>query len=126
MTSKTLLLRQVNPSWIQQGRVTSQLFRPTPKDNNLLSVYNGDLTTAEQAWQHFTDSLGYQSVGVMAVSVQECIFHELAARPDPHPFPAHAVIDFDEHPDGEIRRKAKHLKKAAEVRGWQYQITESG
>jgi hypothetical protein len=43
MTEATLLLRQVHPSFIQHGRVTSQVFRPTLKDKRLLSVYDGDL-----------------------------------------------------------------------------------
>ena len=40
MNSKTILLRQIHPIWIQQGRVTSQAFRPTPKDENKLSVFD--------------------------------------------------------------------------------------
>jgi len=52
MNSGTLLHRQVNPSWVQQGRVTSQVFKPTPKDNHRLSVYDGDQVTALQAWLH--------------------------------------------------------------------------
>jgi len=43
MNSDTLLLRQINPFWFQNGRETSQAFRPTPKDEKLLSVYGGDL-----------------------------------------------------------------------------------
>ena len=42
MTPDTLLLRQIHPGFIQGGRVTSQAFRPTPKDEFLLSVDNGD------------------------------------------------------------------------------------
>ena len=34
MTDDTLLLRQVNPAWIQAGRITSQIFRPTPTDQD--------------------------------------------------------------------------------------------
>ena len=46
MTSETLLLRQIHPSFVQKGRVTSQAFRPTPKDEHLLSVDNGDKIAA--------------------------------------------------------------------------------
>jgi hypothetical protein len=38
MTPETLLLRQIHPSFVQAGRVTSQAFRPTPKDGSLLSI----------------------------------------------------------------------------------------
>ena len=53
MNSQTLLLRQIHPSFIQQGRVTSQAFRPTPKDEMKLSVYDGDQMTPEEAFEHF-------------------------------------------------------------------------
>ena len=42
MTPDTLLFRQVNPGWIREGRVTSQAFKPTAKDEKKLSVYDGD------------------------------------------------------------------------------------
>ena len=42
MTPDTLLLRQIHPSFIQYGRVTSRAFRPTAKDEFLLSVDDGD------------------------------------------------------------------------------------
>jgi hypothetical protein len=67
MTGTTLLLRQVHPSFVQAGRVTSQAFRPTPKDESLLSVYDGDQITAENSWSHFTSQNNCRSVGVMAV-----------------------------------------------------------
>ena len=65
MIDATLLLRQVNPSWLQSGRITSQVFKPTLKDNNRLSVYDGDKITAREAWEHFTINMGLKSVGVM-------------------------------------------------------------
>lgn len=122
MTSDTLLLRQINPAWVQQGRVTSQAFKPTLKDNKQLSVYDGDQMTAEDSWVHYTEELGYSSVGVMGVSVEECQSLDLIAELDPKPFPAHAVIKFDGCSNSQIERKAKSLKKAAKVRGWQYQF----
>jgi hypothetical protein len=121
MTPGTLLLRQVNPSWIQAGRVTSQVFKPTPKDEGRLSVYNGDLVSAEDSWKHYTNELHFSSVGVLAVTVEECQRQELNAEPDPERFPAHVVIRFDACSRSQIAKKAKHLKQDAEARGWQYQ-----
>lgn len=121
MTDETLLLRQVNPSWIQLGRASSQVFRPTPKDEKRLSVYDGDLISGEASWQHFTEVLGFASVGVLAVTVAECQSIDLTVFPDPIPFPEHAVIDFSGFEEGQIKKKAKQLKAAAETRGWQYQ-----
>jgi len=120
MNGETLLLRQVNPSWIQQGRLTSQVFRPTPKDEKLLSVYDGDMISAENAWKHFTDRLHCASVGVRAVTLHECEIHSLVARPDPDPFPEHAVIDFSGHPENQIKSLAKQLSRLADIRGWLY------
>ena len=125
MNSGTLLHRQVNPSWMQQGRITSQVFKPTPKDHYRLSVYDGDQVTALQAWLHYTTELGFASIGVLAVTVAECEALDLAAEPDPEPFPAHAVIRFDACTPSQIEKKAKRLKAAGEARGWLHQA-ESG
>jgi hypothetical protein len=70
VTDDTLLLRQVHPGFVQNDRPSSQIFRPTPKDELKLSVYDGDLITPEQSWKHFTGELGYRSVGVLAVTVR--------------------------------------------------------
>lgn len=121
MTGDTLLLRQVNPNWVQQGRVSSQIFRPTSKDEDHLSVYDGDMITAEEAWVHFTETLGYKSSGVLAVSQDECRGQGLPVMPDPAPFPEHAYIDFTGLGRGDIEKKAELLRGLAVSRGWQYQ-----
>jgi hypothetical protein len=125
LNGATLLHRQVNPSWVQQGRVTSQVFKPTPKDNRRLSVYDGDQVSAFHAWLHYTTELGLTSIGVLAVTVAECETLDLEAVPDPAPFPAHAVIKFDACTPSQIEKKAKRLKAASEARGWLHQA-ESG
>jgi hypothetical protein len=58
MDAATPLLRQINPSFMVAGRVTTQAFHPTPKDKDLLSAYDGDLIGAEAAWNHYTQQLG--------------------------------------------------------------------
>lgn len=121
MNGETFLHRQVHPSWVQQGRITSQVFKPTPKDNYRLSVYDGDQVTALEAWLHYTTELGFLSIGVRAVTVAECEALKLPAEPDPKPFPAHAVIRFDACTPSQIEKKAKQLKAAAEARGWLHQ-----
>jgi len=120
MNSATLLLRQIHPAWVQRGRFTSQAFRPTRKDEYSLSVYDGDLVTAEGSWEHYTVQQGFDSAGVAGVTVEECEDLDLAAESDPAPFPAHAVVRFDGHSNSQIATKAKHLKRAAAQRGWQY------
>ena len=120
MSPETLLLRQVHPSFIQKGRVSSQAFRPTPKDHALLSVYDGEQIEPAAAHQHYTDHQGLPSAGVMGVAVGECEALELSARPDPEPFPEHAVIDFSRFSRKATESKAKQLRARAEQRDWLY------
>ncbi|MFP4174069.1 MAG: hypothetical protein ACLFV4_14285 [Candidatus Hydrogenedentota bacterium] len=120
MKRDTLLLRQVNRAWIQQGRVTSQVFKPTAKDSKRLSVYNGELINAEDAWRHYTEKLGFSSAGVLGVTVRECEDHELSAEPGPEPFPEHAVIRFDGCSPSQIKKKAAQLTRLAVARDWLY------
>lgn len=118
MQAATLLLRQVHPSWLKEGHVLSIAFRPFPKDEGLLSAYDGDLIQAEPSYVHYTQKLGYASAGVWAVAVSEAEACALSARPAPLPdFPEHAVIDFTRHAEKQQRAKSKILAAKAEVRG---------
>lgn len=121
MSPDTLLLRQINPSFVQAGRVTSQAFWPTPKDESRLSVYDGDQIQALAAWRHFIDTTGYQSVGVMAVSYSECLDEKLTVNPDGIPFKEHVSINFSEFSRSDIEKKSKFLTRKAQIRGWLYQ-----
>lgn len=118
MNSQTLLLRQIHPSFVQQGRVTSQAFRPTPKDEMKLSVYDGDQITPEEAFEHFTTVLQQLSVGELAVTVSECKSLDLKVEADPEPFPEHAIIDFTGLGRKDVESKGKKLKSIADTRGW--------
>jgi len=107
-----LLHRQVHPSWLQAGRPTSQAFRPTPKDEGLLSVSRGSVTSAEIAFQLHTESKGLASAGVWSVTVGDCTEAErdvYANRLDegPVPDPAHAVVDFR----GLVETKARAISQ---------------
>ena len=121
MNATTLVHRQVNPAWIQSGRVTSQVFKPTAKDNRRLSVYDGDKINALDAWQHYTGALCFSSAGVISVSVGECQSLELASESDPIPFPEHALIIFGEFSNAETEKRSKQLRAFALTRGWQFQ-----
>lgn len=125
MTSETLLLRQIHPSFVQDGFVTSQAFRPTPKDESKLSVYDGDMIGPEDAWEHFTTQLGCRSIGTMALSVAECQQENLPALSDPEPFPEHAIIDFSGLTEKICRTKSKQLQAKVVSRGWLYQASAS-
>lgn len=121
MKHDSLLLRQINPGWIRDGKVTSQAFKPTRKDANLLSVYDGELISARDSHIHFTTALGYRSVGVVAVTVEECLALGLKVRSEPDRFPEHAVLDFTPLPTSGLRKDAaKQLADYAVNRDWQY------
>ena len=120
MNDDTLLLRQVHPCFVQEGRVSSQVFRPTPKDAQRLSVYDGDRITAQAAYQHYTTTLCFQSAGVLGVTLAECNLLHLPVSPDPEEFPEHMVIDFSAFNKSATEKKAKHLRAKAEARNWLY------
>lgn len=120
MNSDTILHRQVHQSWIKDGKPTSQVFTPTEKDGGRVSVYDGDMISALDAWTHYTTKLRYPSIGVVSVTVHECNNQDLEVIPDPEPFLEHVLIDFTGFPRSAQRRKAKRLKKESEKRGWQY------
>ena len=118
MTESTLLLRQIHPYFIKLGRPTSAAFRPTPKDEQKLSVYDGDMITPAAAFAHYRGRK-LDSVGVLAVSVEECTSQDLTARSSPmEDFPEHAEIDFRGLGGNQCEKKGKKLREAAVNRGW--------
>ena len=121
-TKIRLLHRQVNPSWIQQGRFTSQVFLPTPKDDGLLSVYDGFQMEAQQSFVHYTLNLCLKSAGVVSVDSTQIAEVNLNWRLDPTPFPEHAVIDFTKvESNSQVKAKASALAEKARKRGWMHQ-----
>lgn len=122
MTGTTLLLRQIHPTFVQNGYATSQAFRPTPKDQSKLSVYDGDLITPEASWIHYTTMWKRAAVGTMAVTVDECAAEGISTQPAPLPdCPEHSVVDFTGLSDGQCRAKSKKLQAKAQERNWLYQ-----
>ena len=121
MDSETLLLRQIHPSFVQNGRPTSQAFRPTPKDEKKLSVYDGERIKPKASWEHYTGILGFSSAGVMAVTNAECAEQQLPVTADGIPFPEHCFIDFSNLGKSGVEKAAKILARCAIQRGWLYQ-----
>jgi hypothetical protein len=96
-----LLYRQVHPSFIRDGRPSSQAFRPTRKDEGKLSVSRSTLTSPRQSFELFTNVMELKSAGVWGMTVGECNAESLSVRSDPlvappakAPDPSHAVVDF--------------------------------
>lgn len=121
MNSKTVLIRQIHPSFVQNGRVGSNAFCPTPKDDGKLSTYDGDMIDAESAWSHYTHDLGHESTGALGLSIEECEALNLSIKSAPTPFPEHVLIDFSSFGNSAIKKKAKKLKNAAVERGWLFE-----
>jgi hypothetical protein len=121
MNADTLLLRQIHPHWVQEGRVSSQAYRPTPKDENKLSVYDGDHISPEASWRHYTAELKLSSVGVMAITRSQCDEQGLPVDPNGIPFPEHVLIDFSGMSKKAVERTAKILTGYARTHGWLYQ-----
>jgi len=125
MTEFPLLLRQIHPNFVQNGRVLSPAFRPTPKDGKRLSVSDGRKISPEDAWKRFTETFGFHSCGVLGVTPLECENAHLSVHEAPEDNqPDHMVIDFSHlESEGAIRSAAKELCHAATNRGWQYKET---
>lgn len=121
MDSETKLLRQIHPTFVQNGRPTSQAFRPTPKDENQLSVYNGAMIAAAASWHYYTETLRLESAGVLALSHAECDAQQLKVIEDGIPIPAHCYIDFSGVSKPDAERKSKKLAALAKKRGWLFQ-----
>jgi hypothetical protein len=120
-----LLFRQVHPNFLRDGRPTGQAFRPTQKDAGKLSVARGVLTTAQRAYEHYTNARGLRSAGTWGITVAECKKEGLVARPDPLTSPpenvadpAHAIVDFTEVASMSQREaKGARLARGAAGRG---------
>ena len=122
MNNSTLLYRVIKSEWwTQLDGPSSQAFRPSSRDNKLLSVYDGDQISAHDAFNHYAkDANKHQPVGVLAVTVQECTNEDLPAIPDQNTFPEHVLIDFRQFGSNRIKTKARRLRNMAQNRGWLY------
>lgn len=125
-----LLLRQVHPSFIQDGRITSQAFRPTPKDQKKLSVNRDSLIAPQEAFELHTKRKNLSSGGVWAVSVLEVSeTAELSIEKDPVTDPiedlSHCLIDFSKiDPESRIKAIGSKLADKARSRGCLFDSSE--
>ena len=106
-----VLFRQVHPGFMQGDAPSSQSFMPTPKDDNKLSVDRSGLTTAKDSYRLFIGN-GFESTAVYGLTVGEfrgqdipCIEDPLDASEGKAANPAHALADYEAHPQADRRRK---------------------
>ena len=128
MNDDTLLHRVVKPHWlVQNDVVSSQAFRPEPRDDSLMSVYDGDQITAAGAWNHYTrDPEKAPPPGVLSVTFAEFTEEGLPVCPDPDTFPEHVLIDYGGLGTNQIKRKSANLRDIAVERGWQFRAPRQG
>ncbi|MBK8039825.1 MAG: hypothetical protein IPK22_22235 [Verrucomicrobiaceae bacterium] len=121
MSPTSHLHRQAHPKFMDGAQITSQVFIPFPKDDGLLSVYDGDQISAAEAHAHYTQVLGNESHSVWSLTKAEADGEAVPASADPLPdFPSHSKIDFTGKTDKECRKIAKKLKAWAMARGCQF------
>lgn len=116
------LYRQVSPSWVVDGKITSQAFKPMPKDNEMLSVRQSTVMSASDAYHSHTE-LGYESMGTYQVTVGDVETAGLRAVDDSRLDSAvlgHAYIDFRGVASRSIERAAKELRTCAMRYGVQF------
>lgn len=125
-----LLYRQIHPSWVHDGKVSSQAFWPTEKDKGELSTSRSSKVSAKEAYDYHVETMSLQSDGAYAVSVAEVAGAGLVAVDDSATStelpPGHAFIDFKPVTSTNQRKRlGGTLRDCAEPRGWQYKPTAS-
>lgn len=124
MRPDTLLYRQVHPDWHRDGRFTSLMFQPSREEgeDHQVSVDDGDQISAEDSYKYHRCNDYPDSIGVMAVTPEECKVHNVTVTPDSKPgHESHTLLKF--HPNlgkRRIRRIAQFLTAYATKRGWRY------
>ncbi len=132
MNTEIQLHRQIHPSFVVEDFVSNQAFmetkivvssgsfNPTEKDENKLSVYNGNKFTSEESYSHYTSN--YISYGVLTFTVEEAeSVTPLEIFEDNIPFDGHCYVDFaNVESKNQKSKKAGKLRDFAVKRGWTY------
>lgn len=94
--SDELLMRQVHPSQITEGRPSQSTFTPTDRDQGHLSADRESLISAKDAYERYLINKNLTSAGgTWGVSVSEFFDLGLLSYSDPLEInEAHALVDF--------------------------------
>lgn len=108
--------RNVHPSFIVSGRITSQAFHCTPKDNGQLSTARGSIVSAKKHYEEY--KVLHKTAGVCAVLRKDIYDNQLrwvddSANLEGATPTGHAYIDFRAYQDRAFRKKAKALSRCA-------------
>ena len=122
-----LIYRQVHKNHVREShRATSAAFNPLStggaeaKRLRVLSGYDGGRVSPEEAYRHYTRRMGRTSVGVLAVSVEECEERGIQVDYDGLGFPAHVSLRFPHLSRRRTGLLADELVELAMERGWQH------
>lgn len=132
MENKLLLHRQIHPTLVVNDIVSNQAFlennliisssafSPTEKDEDKLSVYDGEVFSAEDSYNHFTAN--FSSYGVLSLSIEEVNSESpLFIEKDNNPFEGHCSINFSSITSkNQKTKKAGKLRDFAVKRNWTY------
>lgn len=132
MENKLLLHRQIHPTFVVNGVVSNQAFlennliissgafTPTENDKDKLSMYNGDVFSAEDSFNHYT--VKNLSHGVLSVSIEEVNSEiSLILEMDNDPFEGHCSINFSSITSkNQKTKRAGKLRDFAIQRNWTY------
>lgn len=128
-SSDEVLIRQVNPAWLDDGEPSSQSFYPWRDiDEDCMSVDRGSLTTAADAFVLFTSPRpqGFEqpSAGAWGLTVAEIEADGVSAWEDPVAATAetpanaaHAVVEFAPLTKKQQKSIGRKLKAKAIARG---------
>lgn len=132
-TDSELLWRNVHPSFWDEdgGQPSSQAFRPTAKDEGLMSVAREARVSAQDHFVDYTETHCLQSAGVWALSVAEVVSLELDLEHDEYvesrqPCPTgHTSIGFLALSGSQASKMGRRLRALAVARGKQAPIAEA-
>jgi len=121
-----VLLRQVIPQWIEDGRPSSAAFSPNSGDEGSLSVDRNSIVEPKAAFEAYL-ARKRMSGGVWGLSVGECQSEDLKCYEDELPDNgAHALVHFGEASKSAQKRIGARLREKAHSRGCLYAPSMEG
>lgn len=116
-----LMLRNVHPNFVDNGRVGSDGFAPSEQHDFKLSVDFNILSSPYESFVRHTELNGLPSAGVFGVTIGEFEDYKVECVADPEPAnPAHALADFKEVravAKSKVRKTGRALAAIATKRG---------
>lgn len=118
-SSEELLMRQVHPNMMQEGRLSSRAFTPTDNDNGQLSADREQLVSPKEAYEKYLTAKNLKVAGgTWGVSIAEFYALDLTSYSDElKDNPAHALVNFAAHSADKHRGLGKLAYKKANERG---------